>query len=84
MQCNRTDSTPVRDEQSIIESGLMTLLLSPMHPGPWTRTEVQREMGERFGVTDALAALNGAGLIHIEGELVLASRTARRMDELDL
>ena len=35
-------------------------------------------------VQDALAGLHGSGLVHLQGELVIPTRAARRMDELDL
>ncbi len=94
MQANRTESTAgddqthatvrYRSEQDQIEQAVMGLLLSDKHAGPWTRGEVERELGYEFGVYDALVALHGSGLLHLEGQLVIASRAAQRMDELEV
>lgn len=70
-------------EPSRAEEGVMALLLDDEHPGPWTRPEVERELGhDTFHMADALVSLCRAGLIHMEGQLVFASRAARRMDAL--
>lgn len=72
-----------RVEQEQIEEAIMGLLLGGEHEGPWMRPEIEREIGGNLlNVCDALIALHGSGLIHLEGELVIASRAARRMDEL--
>jgi hypothetical protein len=56
-----------------------TTLASP----PRTRAELELEVNATpLDVQDALAALHGSGLVHLHGELVIASRAARRMDEL--
>ena len=74
-----------RLDQPAVEAAIMGLLLSDEHHGPWTRPEVEREMGGSVITTvDSLAALCGSGLIHLQGELVVASRAARRMDELEM
>ena len=71
--------------QPVTEAAIMTLLLSSGHEGPWTRTELELEVSAfPLNVQDVLAALRGSGLLHLEGELVIASRAARRMDELEL
>jgi hypothetical protein len=74
-----------RLDQPAVEAAIMGLLLSDEHHGPWTRPEVEREMGGSvITAIDSLAALCGSGLIHLQGELVIASRAARRMDELEM
>jgi hypothetical protein len=71
--------------EGIATAAILCLLLSPDYHGPWTRDELQRELSSPpLAVTDALADLAGAGLIHLHGELVFASRAARRMDRLSL
>ena len=53
------------------------------HEGPWTRAELELEVSATpLDVQDALAALHGSGLVHLQGELVIASQPALRMDEL--
>lgn len=79
------DETPACEvDQAVAEAGIMGLLLSEDHHG-WTRAEVERELSStKLAVTDALAALEGAGLVNACGELVVASRAARRMDRLEM
>jgi hypothetical protein len=96
MQGQRIDSesdtaTPTRDtseqdcDQQSVESAVMLLLLSGSHHGPWTDAELERELSASpLQVQDALAALNGSGLVHLQDELVIVSRAAQRMDQLDL
>lgn len=75
---------PGADPQAV-ESAIMTVLLSGGHEGPWTESELAREMGaSALDVKDALAELQGAGLVHLHAELVLTSRAAQRMDRLSL
>jgi hypothetical protein len=71
--------------QPVTEAAIMTLLLSGCHEGPWTRAELELELSAPpLNAQDALKALQGSGLVHVEGELVIASRAAQRMDELEL
>jgi hypothetical protein len=96
MQRQRIDSEsdtapPARDtserdcDQRWVESAIMLLLLSGGHEGPWTDAELERELSASpLQVQDALAALNGSGLVHLQDELVIVSRAAQRMDQLDL
>lgn len=72
-------------DQQWVESAVMLLLLSGGHDGPWTDTELERELSASpLQVQDALAGLNGSGLVHLQDELVIVSRAAQRMDQLDL
>jgi hypothetical protein len=66
-------------------AAVITLLLASDYQGPWTRAEIERELSSPSrDVSDALADLQAAGLIHIHDELVFSTSAARRMDELDL
>jgi hypothetical protein len=82
----RAQDTSERDrDQQEVESAVMLLLLSGGHEAPWTDTELERELSASpLQVQDALTALNGAGLVHLQNELVIVSRAARRMDRLSL
>ena len=95
MHGNRTDTesqTPAAAHltdavgfQERAEQTIMMLLLSGEHHGPWARSEIELELSATpLGVSDALAALHGSGLVHLQGELVIASRAAWRMDELEV
>ena len=71
--------------QRMAEQAIMMLLLSGGHAGIWTRAEIELEVGSSpLDVQDALAALHGSGLVHLEGEFVSPTRAAQRMDELEL
>jgi len=72
-------------DQCQVEAAIIGMLLNDEHQLPWTRVEVEWEMGVSAITTyDALVALRAAGLVHMYGELVIVSRAARRMDELEL
>lgn len=63
----------------------LMVLLEDAHP--WTRTELEREIARTRArpeeVTGAIENLYYAGLVHISGELVIPSRPARKLDEMD-
>ena len=90
MRGNRSESTPTGErpqdaeiDQEAVEAAIISMLLNDEHQLPWTRAEVEREMGASTITTyDALVALRAAGLLHMHGELVIVSRAARRMDGL--
>jgi hypothetical protein len=92
MRSQRIDSRPsttgteAKDfDQSATEAAIMALLLSSDHHGLWMRSELVLEVSASpLGVEDALAALHGSGLLHLQGELVIASRAAQRMDTLEM
>ncbi len=76
------DVSPLVDTAA---AAVITLLLASDYQGPWTRAEIERELSSpSLAVSDALADLHAAGLIHIHDELVFSTSAARRMDELDL
>lgn len=49
----------------------------------WSVEELVAEIGRRLDTTDAVAALNAAGLIHRCGEFVFATRAAIRFDGIE-
>jgi len=55
----------------------------PQAPGLWSAEEVAREIGNPVATADALARLDGAGLIHRCEGFVFPSRAAARFDETD-
>jgi hypothetical protein len=61
---------------------VLALLLDPDSPGPWTVGELARELGCELRAADAVVRLHAAGLVHLSGELVFASRPAVRFGEL--
>lgn len=78
---------PVRDDTAL-EAAVLSQLLA-LHPVQLTLAELVREVaGEAAGfeqsdaVERAVRQLTAAGLAHRNGDVVLASRAALRMDEL--
>jgi hypothetical protein len=67
---------------------IVLMVLLSGDPGPWSRAELQREIEgskrEPVDVDEAIDALYGAGLIHVQGDLVIPTRAARLMDRLRL
>jgi hypothetical protein len=43
---------------------------------------VVREIGDRIAILDSLVRMHGAGLAHLCGDFVLATRAALRFDAL--
>lgn len=54
------------------------------HPGPLTRPELARLLGDEIATADAIAALDRDGVANVSGDLVFASRAAVRADALRL
>jgi hypothetical protein len=70
-----------------IQRLVMIVILTEDH-SPWSRSEIQCQIASARvnpgAVIDAIGDLRAAGLLHVSGELVTATRPARYMDELDL
>ena len=83
MQPERSEIEPI----AIAEEAVMMVLLDDCRD-PWTRAELQRMIGSRVcsehDVSDAIGHLHGSGLVNVTGELITATRAARRMDELEI
>jgi hypothetical protein len=80
---DRERDTPIRDDGTA--AAIVGLLLADDYQGAWTYDDIERELSSSpLAVTDALADLRAAGLIHIHDELVLPTNAARRMDALEL
>jgi hypothetical protein len=56
------------------------------HDERWSEPELERELADvqPGHVREALQALAQEGVLHCDGALVLASRAARRLDELGM
>ena len=70
------DSGDVLRESSVIEFGIYNRLTLPDEQRPWAVRELVLEIGDQMEVEDALARLHGAGLVHLCGEFVWATRAA--------
>jgi hypothetical protein len=69
----------LRDE---VEFVVLALLLDIGSPGPWTVSEIGREVGCETRAAEAVLGLDAAGLVHRSGDLVFASRPATRFGQL--
>jgi predicted transcriptional regulator len=76
-----TGATPAEQDKRI-DAAVMGWLLNEDVRGPVSVDEVAREIGDRVAVTDSLARLEGAGLVHRMGEFVFATHAARRFADL--
>jgi hypothetical protein len=65
--------TPAEEDQRL-DHKIIVLLLDREAQGPWSEQEVERELG--CDVTDSLARLYAAGLIHRLQGFVWATRAA--------
>jgi hypothetical protein len=80
---DETSRTPANEEDRA-QRGVLWLLLAPDTQAMWSVAEVAREVGGALATADALASLEGAGLLHRCGEFVFATRAARYMDRLSV
>jgi hypothetical protein len=72
-------------DHPVTEAAIMSLLLSGGHASIWTRAEIELEVSASpLNVQDALMALQASGLVHLHDELVMPTRAAQRMDDLEL
>ena len=70
-------STSLPDRTSAVAE-----LLLDSYPALLSRDEIRREVGDEVGVDDALAYLEGIGLVHCVGEFFWSTRDASAADEL--
>lgn len=64
------------------DHAILHLLLAPDAQRPWSRGELTLEIGDELDVTDSLARLRSAGLIHRCDEFAWASRAALEAERL--
>jgi hypothetical protein len=74
---------PFFADQETAERGIVLQVLRDDHDEKWTRAELQEELHdvEPQAVTAALNALREEDVAHLEGDLVWASRCARRLSD---
>jgi hypothetical protein len=75
--------TPAEEDQRT-EATILCLLLDRTNRHPWAVEELAREIGRPLDVTNAVASLHAAGLIHRLDGFVFPSRAAVRLDSIDL
>jgi hypothetical protein len=71
--------TPV-EEDGQVDHAIVLLLLGRESQRPWSEEEMKREIG--CDVTDSLARLYAAGLVHRLGSFVWATRAALVADAI--
>jgi hypothetical protein len=82
---DRQGSCVVSEGSACSQAAILSLLLDMESGCIWAVEELVRELSaSRLDVLDALAGLEGAGLVHRSGDFVFASRAASRFDRLDL
>jgi len=84
MRVERSGSELKGDE--VAERAIVLQVLREDHDVRWSRAEIEREICdiEPLDLGDALERLRLEGVVHLWGELVLASRCARHLDELGM
>jgi hypothetical protein len=70
------------EEAGIIDSGVLGLLTQRDNQRPWSKDEIDREIGQDS--SDSLSRLYGAGLIHRLKGFVWASRAAVMADDISI
>jgi hypothetical protein len=82
MRNQRSSAPPARRRADEIQFIILALLLDPESPGPWSVEELALEVGCELSVPDAIVRLHAAGLAHLCGGFVFATRAASRFGQL--
>jgi hypothetical protein len=72
----------VADDEAADDFTVLGLLLREGPPRPWSVDEITLEIGDPVKTQDALARLNGAGLIHRLDKFVFPTRPAVHYDRI--
>lgn len=75
----------MRDDE-VAERAIILQVLREDRDERWSRVELEGEIYdiEPLAISEALERLREVGLVHLAGELVWASRCARRLDALGM
>lgn len=79
--CSQDTRTPA-ERQGMLDSAILSLLISEDSHRPWSVEEIEREI--RRDATDSLWRLHGGGLIHRLEGFVWAARPAVMLDEINV
>jgi hypothetical protein len=72
----------VIEQDNMIDSSILGLLMLETSHRPWAVEEIAREMGQ--DVTDSLNRLYGGGLVHRLDGFVWATRAATMADDIQM
>jgi hypothetical protein len=82
MRDQRSSTPPAERRSDEVQFLVLTLLLDPDWPGPWSLGELAREVGCEITAAAAVVRLHAAGLVHRVDEFVFAARPAVRFCQL--
>jgi hypothetical protein len=82
MRDQRSSAPPARRRDDEIQLMVLALLLDQKAPALWSVDELARDLGCELHVPDAIAQLHAAGLAHLCGGFVFATRAASRFGQL--
>jgi hypothetical protein len=75
-------TTRTEPDATVIEAGILDRLTDEHDQRPWSVQELARDIGHQLATVDAVANLEGLGLIHRCGDLVFPTRTVLRAQQL--
>lgn len=81
-----SDTPPNRSWDEVVQRAIVLQLLREDHDERWSRAELETELDPTtpIDLNDALHQLHQEGVLHLHGELVLASPATRHIDTLGM
>jgi hypothetical protein len=82
MRDQRSNTPSVGRRSDEVQFLVLALLLDVECPGPWSVDDLAREVGCEISAAEAVVRLHAAGLAHLCGGFVFATRAASRFCQL--